>query len=91
MSCLRPLSLSNDDKGEEPCGEMGDCIGVESGDDEAESEVLSLVVKVRKMGIVDDLGFGVRIGLVSLRRVFGRQWQDYDLVPNVLHISRIAF
>lgn len=55
MSCLRPPSLSNDEEGEEACGEMGDWIGVESGDDEAESEVLSLVVKVRKIGMVDGL------------------------------------
>jgi hypothetical protein len=54
--CLRPLSRSNDGEGEDISGEMGDWIGVVSGEDEAESEVLSLVVKVRKMGIVKDGG-----------------------------------
>lgn len=51
-ACLRPLSRSNDDKGDEAWGEMGDWTGVVSGEEEAESEVLSLVVRVRKMGIL---------------------------------------
>lgn len=70
MSCLRPLSLSND-KGEEACGEVGDCIGVESGEDEAESDVLSLVVKVRKMGIVDIfVGCWFGLAVVECKSIF---------------------
>lgn len=49
---MRPPSRSNDDEGEEAWGEMGDWTGVVSGEEEAESEVLSLVVRVRKMGIL---------------------------------------
>ena len=51
-ACLRPLSRSKDDKGDEAWGEMGDWTGVVSGEEEAEREVLSLVVRVRKMGIL---------------------------------------
>lgn len=51
-ACLRPARRSNDDGGEEAWGEMGDWTGVVSGEEEAESEVLSLVVRVRKMGIL---------------------------------------
>lgn len=45
---LRPLIRSNEDT----CGEVGDCSGEDSGDEEAEREVLSFVVSVRKMGIL---------------------------------------
>lgn len=43
---LRPVTRSNEE------GEMGDPSGVESGVEEADSEVLSLVVRVRKIGIL---------------------------------------
>ena len=45
---LRPVTRSNDD------GDTGEPSGVESGVDEAESDVLSLVVRLRKMGMLDD-------------------------------------
>lgn len=51
-ACLRPPSRSNEDIGEEAWGEMGDWTGVVSGEEEVESEVLSLVVRVRKIGIL---------------------------------------
>lgn len=45
---LRPLTFSK----EETWGEVGDCSGEESG--EEDREVLSLVVRVRKIGILGD-------------------------------------
>jgi hypothetical protein len=44
---LRPLIFSKDD-----IGDVGDCSGELSGDEDGDSEVLILVVRVRKMGIL---------------------------------------
>ena len=45
---LRPLTFSNEDA----WGDVGDCSGEVSGEEEGDSEVLILVVRVRKMGIL---------------------------------------